>query len=132
MANDRVQVSELGAAISTRLTIWGDEVNEEIERVTKEAMDDLVKRTRSDAPTGHRRGHFKRSITSKKLDMKRGAKYVWYVKAPDYRLTHLLVHGHATRNGGRTRGNPFLSNALGQVLPEYEKNIKEAISRAGR
>lgn len=53
--------------------------------------------------------------------------YVWHVKAPDYRLTHLLVHGHATKDGGRTKGNPFLANALAQVLPEYERKVEEVL-----
>ena len=51
----------------------------------------------------------------------------WYVKAPDYRLTHLIVHGHATKDGGRTRGNPFLKNALDEVLPEYEREVEEVL-----
>jgi hypothetical protein len=37
------------------------------------------------------------------------------------------VHGHATKNGGRTRADPFLHNALGHVLPEYERAIEEAV-----
>jgi hypothetical protein len=60
--------------------------------------------------------------------MKRGQKrFIWHVKAPDYRLTHLLVKGHATKDGGRTKANPFLQNALDQVLPEYEKEVEEAV-----
>ena len=59
-------------------------------------------------------------------------RYIWYVKAPDHRLTHLLVHGHATRNGGRTKANPFLKNALDDVLPEYERAVEEAVKEAGQ
>ena len=56
-------------------------------------------------------------------------RHIWYVKAPDHRLTHLLVHGHATRNGGRTKPDPFLHNALADVLPEYEKAVEEAVKK---
>ena len=49
------------------------------------------------------------------------------MKAPCHRLTHLLVHGHETRDGGRTRPDPFLKNALDRVLPEYERDVEEAI-----
>ena len=49
-----------------------------------------------------------------------------------HRLTHLLVHGHATRNGGRTKANPFLKNALDAVLPEYERAVEEAVKEAGQ
>ena len=57
----------------------------------------------------------------------RGSSYIWYVRAPAHRLTHLLVHGHATKDGGRTKGDPFLKNALDEVLPEYEQRVEEAI-----
>lgn len=128
---ERVQATELGAAIESALTIYGQAVNDEIERVTKESMDEIVAKTRATAPIGHR-GKFKKQIASKKLPHPRGSKYVWYVKAPDYRLTHLVVHGHAKRGGGRTRGNPFLANALNAVLPSYENKIKEAVRSGGR
>ena len=51
----------------------------------------------------------------------------WYVKAPHYRLTHLLVHGHAKKDGGRVQGDPFLQNALDEVLPEYERAVEEGL-----
>ena len=54
-------------------------------------------------------------------------KFIWYVRPPDHRVTHLLVKGHATRNGGRTKADPFLRNALDQVLPEYEKAVEESL-----
>ena len=70
---------------------------------------------------------FKKNISSKEIESVSGMKkYVWHVKAPDHRLTHLLVHGHDTPTGGRTRANPFLKNALAEVLPEYEKAVEEA------
>jgi hypothetical protein len=37
------------------------------------------------------------------------------------------VNGHQKANGGRVKGDPFLKKALDQVLPEYEKDVKEAI-----
>jgi hypothetical protein len=75
-------------------------------------------------------GTFKKNIAWKEVNKGLGdKKYVWHVKAPDHRITHLLVHGHATRNGGRTKANPFLRNALDQVLPAYEKEVKEALTK---
>ena len=110
------------------VTIYHDSVVEGIDSAGGEAIKKLVKLTKANAPEGHRR-RYKKSITSKRLEKnKRGSKYVWFVKPPDHRLTHLLVHGHATKDGGRTKSNPFLANALDQVLPEYEEKVKEVIS----
>lgn len=120
------------------LTIYGEEVNEKLRGVTQESMKKLVKETKATAPRGRRDGKDKyyRHITADYSGLKRSARglkgqevsSVWYVRAPDYRLTHLLVHGHATKNGGRTTPNPFLQNAVDKVIPEYEQKVEEILS----
>ena len=130
MAN-RVNAQNLGAAINSELTLYHEDVTSAIDKLSADAVKELVKITRATAPVGHR-GTYKKNIAGKQATKsKNGSTYVWYVKAPDYRLTHLLVHGHATRNGGRTHADPFLRNAVAQVLPSYEERVKEAL-RNGR
>lgn len=117
------------------LTIYSAQVNEKLREVTTDAMKKLVKETRATAPVGRRKGQYKKHITADYSGTKASArglrgqnvKAIWYVKAPDYRLTHLLVKGHATKDGGRTTPNPFLQNALDKVLPEYERAVEEAL-----
>lgn len=122
-----VKPENLSDAISQQLTIYADHVEQAVQEAAAESMDKLVKLTKATAPVG-KRGTFRRKITSSVERGMRGVfSYVWHVKAPDYRLTHLLVHGHATKDGGRTKGNPFLSNALAQVLPEYERKVEEVL-----
>ena len=124
--NKSVSIDELGEAIEQQLTIYHEEVTNAINEAGSEAIKDLVKRTRATAPEGNR-GTFKRKITSSVDKKRNGSTYIWHVKAPEHRLTHLLVHGHATKDGGRTRANPFLQNALDTVLPDYEKKVEEAL-----
>lgn len=122
-----VKVADLDAALRQTLTLYHEEVNKAIDAASDKAVKALVKRTRATAPVG-KRSSFKRHIASKQLTRTRsGSTYVWYVKAPDYRLTHLLVHGHATRDGGRTKADPFLRDALDAVLPDYQREIEEAL-----
>lgn len=123
-----IQASALADALENELTLYAKEVEEGVEAAGEKSIKKLVKLTKATAPVGHR-GSFKRRITSTKKKAGRMLKFIWHVKAPDYRLTHLLVHGHATKDGGRTKGDPFLKNALDQVLPEYEREIKEAIEK---
>ena len=124
-----IKPDKLGEAIAEQLTIYGDEVTEKIDEAALAAAKKLVKLTKATAPVGAR-GSFKRNIKYTKVkETKRGTLYAWHVKPPDHRLTHLLVHGHATRDGGRTKADPFLQNALDVVLPEYEKAVKEAIEK---
>lgn len=122
-----VKPENIGDAIEQELNIYHENIIEKLDTLSEEAVKRLVKLTKSTAPVGAR-GSFKRNISSKLLKKaRRGSSYVWYVKAPDHRLTHLLVHGHATKNGGRTKGDPFLQNALNEVLPDYERDVKEAL-----
>lgn len=122
-----IKAEGLAAAIEQQLTIYHEGVVERLDAAGDAAVKKLVKLTKSTAPEGARKS-YKRHIAGKLLKRdKRGSTYVWYVKPPDHRLTHLLVHGHATRDGGRTKASPFLQNALETVLPEYEKAVKEAV-----
>lgn len=135
----RIHMGELGAALEQELTVYSETIDNALRDVTEASMKKLVKKTKATAPRGKRNGQFRKNITADYQELRRKGKRskgqlrgqtvraTWYVKAPDYRLTHLLVKGHETKDGGRTRANPFLQNALDEVLPEYERNIEEAI-----
>ena len=134
MSRERIHVGELGSAMENALELYHKDVQDGIIKVTEGSMRKLVKQTRATAPVGGRNGQFKKNITADYQELRRvkalrgrTIRATWYVKAPDYRLTHLLVHGHATKDGGRTRANPFLKNALDNVLPEYERGIEEVL-----
>lgn len=125
MAN-AIKAADLGKVLGQELSIYSQEVTDEINRCSDEAVKALVKKTKSTAPK--KSGDYRKNISSKLLkETPRGNTYVWFVKAPFHRLTHLLVHGHATRNGDRTKENPFLQNALDEVLPDYENAVEEAV-----
>lgn len=130
MANT-INPGDLSDAISSELKLYAKDIQERCAKAGEASIKELVKRTKATAPVGKRKyDHFKDSISYKKFSERIGStRYVWYVKAPNYRLTHLLVNGHQTRNGGRTRANPFLRNALDEILPQYEQSIKEAIQK---
>jgi hypothetical protein len=125
MANN-LSSDNFASALSEELGLYAADILKEINKLSDEAVKEIVRKTKKTAPK--RSGDFRKSIASKKIVKANGVeKYVWYVKAPHYRLTHLLVHGHATVNGGRTKGHPFLQNALDEVLPKYEADIEKAV-----
>lgn len=127
MGKQTIKVTDLPNAISRELTIYGQEVTERVDKIGDAAIKELAKLTKETAPVGAR-GSYKKNIASKRLVKNRtGSTYVWYVKAPDHRLTHLLVNGHQTKNGGRTRADPFLKNAVSKVLPEYEAAVERTL-----
>ena len=124
MANT-IKLTDLGKAVEQELTIYHRDVLNRVNSASEDAVKALVKKTKATAPK--RSGRFRRNIASKTVLGDRGNRYIWYVKSPDHRLTHLLVHGHAKKDGGRVQGDPFLKNALDEVLPEYESAVEEAI-----
>ena len=108
---------------------------ERVDEITKEAVKQLVALTRESAPRGSRlvrrdsdatRPHFFTSIAYKKLTASwfGASRWLWYVKKPNSRLTHLIAKSHKTRNNRVVPGNPFLQSALDTVLRDYEEAIR--------
>ena len=121
-----IKPSDLGTAIGQELTIYHEDVVEKVNAAGAAAIKSLVKRTKAGAPVDT--GDFKKAIASKEETAGNGMKsFVLYARAPHHRRFHLLVHGHLKQNGGRVPGNPFLQNACDQVLPEYERDVEEAL-----
>lgn len=126
----KVTPEQLGAAIGEQLAMYQRSVEQELDKCGAKAIRNLVQITKNTAPMSakHRGRHYVECIASRKENSRIGTStYTWYVKAPCHRLTHLLVNGHATKNGGRTRKNPFLQNACAQVQAEYEQDVMEAV-----
>lgn len=130
MAKVTITADKLAKAVEQELTTYHENVLEKLRAATRDHMEKLVRKTRATAPKAS--GTFRRHISGDFKGLARGlntVKATWYVKAPHYRLTHLLVHGHAKVNGGRVEGDPFLENALNEVLPDYEKAVEEALKK---
>lgn len=124
-----VNIDSLSDAISQELTLYSKEVTETLKKEAQSHMKELVKKTKATAPVGNRQKHYKDNISSKKTsENDRGASYTWYVKGPDYRLSHLLEKGHALRDGGRVEGTHFIANASEPIIADFEKKVEEAIS----
>ena len=137
LANDKITIDDLADAINERMTVYQSDTARKVLKVTKNTMKRFVKITKQTAPRQTadpkrkgtlRAGTFARAIRSTVEDNGiTGSKGIWYVGGKEYRLTHLLVNGHQLRQGGRTKGDPFLENALESVADEYIKEIEEAV-----
>ena len=127
MAKTTIKASDLGDAIMEQLQLYHEEAVEEVNAAGERAIKKLVKLTKANAPVGYRT-KFKKAITFTEERSPLGSiRFIWGAKAPEHRLVHLLVHGHAKKDGGRTKSSPFLANALDTVLPEYERAVEEVI-----
>lgn len=128
--NNYITPDELSETICSELNNYNRAVIKGAKDEAKKHMDQLVKETKKTAPK--RSGDYKKSITSKKeWENSLGAGYIWYVKSPHYRLSHLLENGHATRNGGRTHATHFIKNASDPIIESYIKSVEEVIRNGG-
>ena len=119
-----VKPGDLGEAIAEELKLYRADVTKKLNTASKEAAQELVELTEASTPI--RTARFAANIAMKKLETRNGCDtYAWYVKPPLHRITHLLVHGHATRNGDRVPGNSFLHDAWEKVKAKYEKALEE-------
>lgn len=125
-----IKPSALADALQQELGLYHKDVTERVNVVGRTSIKKLLKLTKANAPKAS--GDFKKSLTVTETDdAGTGVKsFTLHAKPPKHRIFHLLVHGHATRNGGRVKGDPFLQNAVDAVLPEYEEAIEEALQDA--
>jgi hypothetical protein len=124
-----VNVNKLSAEIADSLKKFTNEVIEEADKTGERIGKDAVRKLKGSSPKG-RRGKY-----AKKWRLKTIKQFgspdtqIIHVGKPEYRLAHLLEHGHALRQGGRTKAQPHIAPVEDEVIEEYTKVIKEAIER---
>lgn len=127
-----ISPENLGSAIVEGLELYRNSVRLTVDKCGAKAINNLVRKTKDTAhfDAKHHGKHYVDCIAKKAEKGRTGATtYTWYVKAPCYRLTHLLINGHAKRNGGRTKKDPFLKNAVEEVTEQYQNDAIEAVKK---
>lgn len=92
-----------------------------MQEAVKEVAKESAKKLRATSPKG-KSGDYAKNWKSKIENGRITVQATVYGDKPTYSLAHLLEHGHATRNGGRT-------GAIEHIKPVEEWAIKEAEER---
>lgn len=125
--SNNIPPEQLGAAIQEELELYSTSVREGVKNEAEKAVKKLVQTTKAAAPVGHR-GKFKKAITY--VESTRHVKspsFTWGARSPEHRLVHLLVHGHATRDGGRVGSKLPLASLLGEAEKDFENGVRRVI-----
>lgn len=125
-----IKIDSLSSQLEEILKDYGSEVNTKLEKETKKVMKTLVENTKRDAPVSELTSgtHYRDSIARKTLTSDSNKKSeMWYVKAPNYRIAHLLNDGHATKNGGRVDGDDHITKNADIAIKDYEEKVKGII-----
>ena len=126
-----VELDRLAGAIRTQLTTYSRTITTRIGEAAEETVKEMVKRTKKRPTTKFSRGDYARAITSQVGDNTIYAQSrIWYVKSPEYRVTHLINNGHATRGGGRYSGDKHVTKAAEQAMIDFETRVREVIENA--
>lgn len=129
-----VKPEDFVGAIISSIAEYTRDVREEIDNITEEVAKETKNVVKEkEGSFKDRRPKYRKSLSVKIEKQTLGNKKATiYAKAPHYRLTHLLEHGHATVNGGRTRAFPHWKPAEDYAIKEYEKRIADAIENGGK
>ena len=126
----KIPVDRLAAEIEKILTEYGDEVQENVNdaarRVTKAGAKAVRGNAQSTFRVGNGEKNYAKGWTSKFETGRLSAQGIIYNKdLPG--LPHLLEHGHANRNGGRTPGRAHIAPVEQKIIEDFEKAVKKAI-----
>ena len=126
MAN--INVDQLAAEIAKGLAEYSQDVVEKVNVSSEKIGKEAVKQLRQTSPK--KTGRYAKSWTmTTERAYAQPHKRIVHAKAPHYRLTHLLEHGHAKRGGGRVEGNPHIRPAEEMVIQKFVQEVEEAIQR---
>jgi hypothetical protein len=111
---------QLAREIQRQLQYYARDVAEKVEIAMDEVTMACKQEIINDSP--ERRPSYKKG-----WKIKKGKKSLIIHNKTDYRLTHLLEHGHAKRNGDRLEGKPHIRPAEEKAVRDYLDKIERAI-----
>ena len=120
-----IKVGELPEALSSIFNEISKKTLNLLEEASDKTADAVVSKLKATSPK--KTGKFAKAWSKQKIKGLFSKGNIVYVKAPHYRLTHLLEWGHAKRNGGRVQGRKFVEPVEQEAnrifVEEVERNI---------
>ena len=126
-----VDINRVSNAIRTTLNTYARTVVDGVEKAADETVKEMVKETKTRPKGRYSTGRYARAIASQVGENTIYARSrIWYVKAPRYRITHLINNGHAVRGGGHYAGDKHVTKATDRAIERFETRVREVIENA--
>lgn len=135
--NNNISITNLSPKLQEILNQNAATITNQVKVLAKNTVQELTKNTKKDSPK--LTGDYKRHIASKKTkETSTSAVYTWYVKDPEYRLTHLISNGHRLVVGsgphnkvplerGETKSNDYLRKNVIEAQNKFIKGVRGII-----
>ncbi|MBS6063769.1 MAG: HK97 gp10 family phage protein [Peptostreptococcaceae bacterium] len=117
---------DLEKEIENAFVKYGSQVKGVLKTKSDKVAKGTVKELKSTSPK--KSGNYAKTWTSKKNSNSVSYSNIVH-NDKNYRLTHLLENGHATRKGGRTRAFPHIKQAEEKAIKSFEKEVKQEIEK---
>lgn len=120
-----ISVNEMADAINAELDKYRDIAIDCIKEAAEEAGKTVQKQITATSPV--RTGKYAKSWKTKITKESPVAVEVTVYSPTQYRIAHLLEHGHAKRGGGRTSARVHIQPAEQEGIKQFEKDVKRGL-----
>lgn len=134
-AGQKIDIEGLYIAVGRILEDYSDEISAQLDAAADKVSKEAVQAVRAASPVhrgeitrkGKRRapGTYKKGWKRKKMQ----GRYIIYNTQGG--LTHLLEHGHAKKNGGRTRPYPHIEANAEIAARKFEEQARQILEGIG-
>lgn len=118
----KIAAEDIELLIGDYLNEYSEEVKEKVKKIADEVSKETVEELKTTSPK--KTGKYAKAWKGRK----EGNKIIIYNEKGQ--LTHLLEHGHALWQGGRTRAFPHIKPAEQKLIKKYEQEVKKTIEES--
>lgn len=122
---EMTEIDGVAQEILKQLQYYADDVRTKVDEAKEANAKACLKAIKMNSPKGKRNGEY-----AKGWRIKRTSKKIVIHNKTNYQLTHLLEHGHITRDGAnRTQEKPHIRPAEEITVRNYLKDVERAIEK---
>lgn len=123
-----IPIDELAQAVADELQDYFQDVTDSLKEDVRDSANICLREIKLKSP--RRFGKYQKSWRKKTaFESASDIRIRVYSEAPHYRLTHLLEHGHANVDGGRTPAHPHIGPAADHAAEILEKRVKVKVGK---